>query len=69
MNTELLFKKLAERGLTIPALAEKLGLSASYTRLIFRGLKPAKHTARLIALVLGCEIFDLGWKDEPRRAA
>lgn len=64
MNTRFLNAKLASQGLTPEQLADKLGLSASYTRLICKGLTPARHTTRLIALVLQCSVEEL--QNDPR---
>lgn len=59
MNTKFLEQKLAERGMTPADLASKVGLSVSYTKLMLRGLTPARHTLRLLALVLGCDVREL----------
>jgi len=40
-------------------LAAKIGLSVSYIKLVLRGLTPARHTLRHMALILDCEVRDL----------
>lgn len=67
MNAIQLRKKMAERGLDAKQLAEKVGLSESYIKLITRGLSPARHTIRLLALVLECSVADL-MREEPDRS-
>jgi transcriptional regulator with XRE-family HTH domain len=65
MNAAFLRMKMAERGLDAKALAEKLDLSESYVKLMTRGLAPARHTIRLLALVLDCSVVELS--KEPDR--
>lgn len=59
MNTVVLRMKMDERGLDAKHLAEKVGLSESYVKLITRGLPPARHTLKLIAMVLECSTDEL----------
>ena len=59
MNTRLLERRLAAQGMSPEELAAKIGLSVSYIKLVLRGLTPARHTLRHMALILDCEVRDL----------
>lgn len=59
MNTRLLERKLTAQGMTPEELAAKIGLSVSYIKLVLRGLTPARHTLRHMALILNCDVRDL----------
>mgnify|MGYP003337070477 CR=1 FL=1 len=59
MNAKFLAAKMAERGMGVAELARALDMTPSYVRMMLAGLKPARHTLRLISLVLQCDVADL----------
>jgi transcriptional regulator with XRE-family HTH domain len=64
MNGKALASKMAERGLTVEALAAAIRRSPSYVRMFLNGLRPSPATLLTMTLVLQCGEEDLLYPDE-----